>query len=103
MESVARERFRKRHVFRQSLIGEFHSSALFKCFNSLFVWHFPFLSRRVQCFVAVPPCAQGRVKRPLPDCSEICFKTRNFTFLLDLPCRSATLRRKDLVRDFGQG
>src|ERR1700738_47810 len=30
----------KCHVFRQFLVDEFHFSAVFKCFDPLFVWHF---------------------------------------------------------------
>src|SRR6266478_2714635 len=30
----------KRPVFRQFLVDEFHSPAVFKCFDPLLVWHF---------------------------------------------------------------
>ena len=36
----------KRPVFRQFLVDEFHFSAVFKCFDPLFVWHFRFESIR---------------------------------------------------------
>src|SRR3990172_5977740 len=32
-------------AFRQFLVDEFHFSAVFKCFDPLFVWHFRFASR----------------------------------------------------------
>ncbi len=37
----------KRPVFRQFLVDEFHSSAVFKCFDPLFVSHVPSLSRKL--------------------------------------------------------
>src|SRR6202171_4157842 len=35
-------------VFRQFLVDEFHSSAVFKCFDPLFVWHFRISSAEIR-------------------------------------------------------
>src|ERR1700738_4983163 len=43
----------KRPAPRQFLIDELHVSAVCKCFDPLFVWHFLVSSSRDQCFLAV--------------------------------------------------
>src|ERR1700688_4865988 len=43
----------KRSVHRQFLVDEFHFSAVCKCFDPLFVWHFGTSSVRGQCLSQV--------------------------------------------------
>ena len=49
----------KRPIFRQLLVDEFHSSAVFKCFDPLFVWHICFEPIRETGFTTVAQLILG--------------------------------------------
>src|SRR5712664_3970475 len=59
----------KRPVQRQLLVDELHVSAVCKCFDPLFVWHFRTSSAEIHVFQECPPCSKnGRsMTRPSPE------------------------------------
>src|ERR1700682_3563341 len=82
-------------VFRQFLVDEFNFSAVFKCFDPLFVWHFRISSGENQGMsrVYVVRCQKSRMGNEKSPSRDLAFECAPGTTTENCPCRESLPER----------
>ena len=87
-------------VFQQFLVDEFHFSAVFKCLDPLFVWHFRIFFRRDQGMsrVYVVRCQKSRMGNEKSPSRDPAFERWTENYNGELPLPRVSTQRPELRR-----